>query len=242
MNLLMKRMKWLSSDDFIVFLVILGVFLKIVFPIYLAVMFFSIIYFSLRSWKKAWLLFLIGVILGAFFEVIGVLYGFPFGSYYYDRLNPKMFGVALYVPIMWGIYSFLGYLAARYYYNDWRTIFLTGIFLVVIDLALDPIMVSWNAWVWITQTYTNWFGIPFTNYVGWFFVTISIVGTYKFITKSNDGWSVSSKILPLPIITELFTFWLYTLPNRYLSAISLYALVIMLFINLILLAIKIKAT
>ena len=206
-----------SEDTPVLILFLIGIILKPFLSIYLIIAFFVIVYFSLKSWKTAWILVVVGMILGFFFEFLGTHTGIPFGWYYYDQLGLQYAGVSLYVPVMWGIYTFEAYFFARQVTKGWKASVLTAILLVVLDLALDPIMTSWNAWVWITKTEINWFGIPWTNYTGWFISSASIVLTYiaiiRFLRGNKEDYSpnVRLEFASAPYLFELLTFFIYTL-------------------------------
>ena len=209
-----------SGDTLVLILFLIGIILKPFPPIYLIIAFFVIAYFSLRSWKSAWILVVAGMIFGFLFEFLGTHTGIPVGWYYYDRLGLQYAGVSLYVPVMWGIYTFEAYFFARQVTKGWRASLLTAILLVILDLALDPIMTSWNAWVWVTKTEINWFGIPWTNYVGWFVSSMSIVLVYiavvRFLRGNKEDYApkIRLEFTSAPYLFELLTFFVYTLTSR----------------------------
>ena len=220
-----------SKDSLVILLFLVGIILKPFPPVYLVIAFFVIGYFSLTNWKTAWILVVTGMILGFFFEFLGTRTGIPFGWYYYDRLSLQYAEVSLYVPVMWGIYTFEAYFFSRQITKGWKTSVLTAILLVILDLALDPIMTAWNAWVWVTKTEINWFGIPWTNYVGWFIASASIVLMYIVVIrylKGNDeefAPQIRLELSGLPYLFELLTFFVYTLTSP-VNLPVLYALII----------------
>ena len=212
--------KFLSRDTLFLVLFIVGIFVKYIFFIYLGIAFIVLLYFSLKSWKTAWVLFTVGFVLGFFFEILGTHTCFPFGCYYYDRLALQYAGISIYVPIMWGIYTFETYLFARQITVGWKTSILVAILLVILDLTLDPFMTSWKAWVWVTKTEVNWFGVPWTNFVGWFIVSAIIVLTYLgVIYKFRDGkeeynLNTTIEVASLPYLFDLLSFYLFTIGMR----------------------------
>src|SRR6266849_4046049 len=120
----------------------------------------------------------ITLVVSNIFENISILTGFPFGHYYYtDGLGPKLF----LVPILIGpAYLGTGYLAwtlARVLLgaNDkrlpgqqiWAVPVLASFLMVAWDLSFDPIASTiGHSWIW--QQGGNYFGVPFSNYLGWF--------------------------------------------------------------------------
>ncbi len=107
-------------------------------------------------------------------ELIGVGTGFPYGPFYYgDSLGPKIAGLVPYLlPLSWAP-LILGAVAAsapegeatskpRALWVFWAT----GL-LVLLDGVLDPGAASLGFWVWPQGG--PYYGVPVTNYLGWFF-------------------------------------------------------------------------
>lgn len=112
------------------------------------------------------------------FENLGVATGFPFGSYHYtDALGPKL----LYVPLLIGpAYLGVGYMAwvlGTVFVGDvkrgadacatFATPFIAAFIMVLWDLSLDPAASTLGKW-WIWEHGGGFFGVPLTNYLGWF--------------------------------------------------------------------------
>jgi len=120
----------------------------------------------------------ITLVVSNIFENMSILTGFPFGHYYYtDGLGPKLF----LVPILIGpAYLGTGYLAwtlARVILGATEQR-LPGHFILTVPVLASFIMVSWDLafdpiastinhnWIW--QQGGNYFGVPFSNFMGWF--------------------------------------------------------------------------
>ena len=107
-------------------------------------------------------------------ELIGVTTGFPYGPFYYgDSLGPKIVGLVPYLlPLSWAPLV-LGAVAATTPEGEItskrRTLWIfcaTGL-LVLLDGVLDPGATSLGFWVWPEGG--PYYGVPVTNYLGWFF-------------------------------------------------------------------------
>lgn len=85
-------------------------------------------------------LFLISTLIGFVFEKIGLTTGIPFGRYEYD-FPPYFLGVPVFVILGWGVFSFLSYLPIMGL-NRRLKLILFPLMMVVIDLSVDPIMVT----------------------------------------------------------------------------------------------------
>ncbi len=188
---------------------------------------------SLTFWKGAWILLLSGVFMGFTFELLGTRTGIPFGLYYYKELKPQVLGVAFFVPIAWGTYLFLSYLTARSFLKGPKALLMASSLMVMLDLSLDPIMTGWEAWVWITKTEINWYGIPWTNYLGWFIVSLLSLLLYRGLGGNDTDIkrSIVLKSIPAIYLLEMFVFYALATPEVekptfYALMLSVIALVI----------------
>jgi putative membrane protein len=112
------------------------------------------------------------------FENLSVATGFPFGHYYFtDVMGPRI----LRVPILLGLaYVGMGYLSwmlARVMLGETGRP-LAGSRMLILPLLASFVMVAWDlsmdpvwstmvhAWIWIGGG--AWFGVPVSNFLGWF--------------------------------------------------------------------------
>ena len=56
-------------------------------------------------------------------------------------------------------------------------LFFPSILMVLLDLVLDPIAVDEKRWKW--KKSGAYYGVPFLNFLGWFFTTFLILFTFK---------------------------------------------------------------
>ncbi|MBK8134421.1 MAG: carotenoid biosynthesis protein [Chloroflexi bacterium] len=110
-------------------------------------------------------------------EFLGHTTGFPFGDYSYSGLlQPQLLDVPLLIPLAWLMmlgpswavsYAVLGDKVRTR--RDWVLFAaLTGLAMTAWDLYLDPQMVGWGFWTW--EQSGPYFGIPLSNFAGWFAV------------------------------------------------------------------------
>ncbi|EZQ10500.1 membrane protein [Candidatus Acidianus copahuensis] len=152
---------------------------------------------------------------GFLFEELGVHTGFPFGYYEYN-FPPYILGIPVAVILAWGIFSFLSSLALIPLKGQMKKIFLFPILMVTIDLAVDPIMVTAGAWKWLTVTSPNWFGIPYTNFLGWFLVSLIIAVSYfpwNKVIRWKERNTAFYLLLPLDYFLLIFNFFLHAKPQ-----------------------------
>jgi uncharacterized membrane protein len=121
------------------------------------------------------------LVVGNVIENLGVITGFPFGHYYFtERMGPKLF----HVPILLGLaYIGMGYVSWTLALvilgkGDARSAF-TGFRVVALPLVASFLMVAWDlsqdpVWstierCWIWQQGGAYFGVPPSNFLGWYF-------------------------------------------------------------------------
>lgn len=147
--------------------------------------------------KRAVLFLLASSIIGFLAEVLGTSTGFPFGKYYYtDFLGPKVLGVPEVVPLVWFVISYLtlsiGYCAFtsadRLKPKSLTIVALFCAFGAVSwDFLIDPMFSSYGYWVWTGQfvNLPKLYGIPLTNFIGWFLLITLIISVFFVISRSS---------------------------------------------------------
>lgn len=132
-------------------------------------------------------------------ENIGVLTGFPFGSYYYsDALGPKLGEVPILIGFSYVGAAYASWVMALILLRVWgsplrgSTIFFVpffaAIFMVMWDLTFDPANSTLKQW-WIWQDGGAYFGVPISNFAGWYltvFVFMLVFATYLRATAGSD--------------------------------------------------------
>src|SRR3989442_351280 len=134
-------------------------------------------------------------------ENTSILTGFPVGHYYYTSLlGPKLFLVPLVIgPAYFGT-GYLAWVLSTVLIGDVRpqarafttfaVPFMASFMMVAWDLGMDPTS-STIRHLWIWEQGGGYFGVPLTNYLGWFFtvyVFFQFFALYLRLRKaSRDG-------------------------------------------------------
>lgn len=171
------------------------------------------------------------VTLGWLAEFIGSHTGFPFGRYAYTgRLQPQLGKVPLLIPLAWLMMLPPAWaVAATVTAPGARTLFVlvAALAFTAWDLFLDPQMVMWQMWVWgETGEARNgaraphYFGIPWTNFAGWFAVAALVTWAATLPTDVTTALPVAPLLLIYGLTWFLesfgqFVFW--GLPGSALS-------------------------
>jgi putative membrane protein len=139
--------------------------------------------------KNAFIFFIVTSVVSLFFENLSVLTGFPFGFYHYSP-TLGVLPVPLIIIFEYFAMGYLSWILAHILTGQYskklegKQIFfvpLIATFIMVMwDLTVDPISATLQGlWVW---TYPGpFFGIPISNYLGWFlvvFIFFQILGVY----------------------------------------------------------------
>lgn len=137
------------------------------------------------------------LVIGNVFENLGVLTGFPFGHYYFtDLMGPKLFQV----PILLGpAYLGMGYLSwvlsglilGDIHRPQAGSRVLTqplvaGFIMVAWDLSMDPVWSTiLHAWIW--RQGGAYFGVPVSNFLGWYLTVYVIYQLFALYLRKNSS-------------------------------------------------------
>jgi uncharacterized membrane protein len=160
------------------------------------------------GWRRASGMFVAACLLSLAAELLGTTTGMPFGAYQYTTLLGYRIGghVPFPIPLSWFfmIYSALAIsgcvLPGR---NDGRTRVLwaavAGLILTAWDVAMDPAMSNATKhWIWAAPG--AYFGMPLTNWLGWW-ATGSLIALAMLVITPPALWrrEVSPSRLPLAL-------------------------------------------
>ncbi|MBC7931124.1 MAG: carotenoid biosynthesis protein [Rubrivivax sp.] len=113
---------------------------------------------------------LVGIaLLGLAVEAIGVRFRVPFGAYEYtDALRPQLLSVPLVMGFAWmALIAYACDITNRLRLPAWGAAVAAALWTTVIDLIIDPLAANeLGYWRWADAGY--YYGIPATNFVGWF--------------------------------------------------------------------------
>ncbi len=162
--------------------------------------------------KKTSIFFIAAFIFALFSESVGVKYGLIFGHYYYNpALTPFFFGL---VPVMnvvsWLPVIYMSYTFANMILNGFGSpkpnikqnklyMFIllvllsaiSGLVATNLDMLVDPVVVSTQGWFWIGGG--PYFGVPISNFIGWFMVTF----TFTFLFRLYESFKINNGSLPI---------------------------------------------
>ena len=131
------------------------------------------------GWGGILIFIIICLVVSNALENLSILTGFPFGHYHYTNgLGPKLFLVPLLIGPAYISTGYLAWVIGNILVGDIRrgagvftlfaAPFIAAFAMVVWDVCLDPTLSTiLKFWVW--EQGGGYFGVPFSNYLGWFF-------------------------------------------------------------------------
>ena len=159
------------------------------------------------GWENAGVFLGVALIVPYTLEVLSLKTGFPFGSYHYTgHLGFNLpLGLPAYVALSWLLLLYCGLFVGQalaiifpVLQNPIFQIILVSISLVITDSVMDPIAFRMEYWIWRRQG--RWFGIPATNFFGWFFTATLSLTILSLFTEP-----LAMRPIPEP-------HWLYFIP------------------------------
>ena len=139
------------------------------------------------GWNNAILFMGISFFISIIMEIVGTRTGVVFGGKYKFDLSkspgPAYLGIPLVIPLSWSGLIYMGFnystlIMGNGSYSNQSLIFLfiPSLLLMIVDLVLDPIAVDEKRWGWGKPG--AYYGIPFLNFIGWFFTTFLILWVF----------------------------------------------------------------
>jgi bisanhydrobacterioruberin hydratase len=166
-------------------------------PFTLLLSLFFLWLFHEKSGMRIYLGWLIIFLLGFFIEVLGVNTGIIFGHYAYGKsLGFKVLETPVIIGVNWlllvySCWALVGLLTA----NRWLGALAGGFFMVIYDIALEPVAIRLDMWSW------NLSHVPVQNYVAWFIISFLFFLIFNFFNGRDRN-----KLAPSLFIIQVMFF------------------------------------
>jgi putative membrane protein len=146
---------------------------------------FALLHGAIRYGYRGTVVFIgLCVLIGGGFELLGISTGFPYGSYSFTSvMGPKVLGVPILLAFAYVGMGYLSWTIAILLLNAGHTP-LIGRQVLTVTLVASAVMVAWDlcmdpiwsmidrAWIW--RSGGMYFGVPLTNFAGWF-LTVYVI-------------------------------------------------------------------
>jgi putative membrane protein len=134
--------------------------------------------FTTQNVKLASKFLVIAATISYLWEFIGVETGIPFGQYVYtSALGPMIGPVPIFIPLLWCALGYFCLQASDYY-------IVASALMVSLDLSFDPVF-STSLHLWIWQSPAQYFGVPLSNFFGWFIASLTFFAIFSYITRHS---------------------------------------------------------
>jgi putative membrane protein len=199
----MEKLRWFLIAVFFVVTVIasfdLGPVINLIMPI-LVVVTLSIASFlhGLERYglKNMLVFFGFTCVISLFFEALSIQTGFPFGFYNYDKLlGPRIFEVPVVIVFAYFSMAYVSWMLAHVLLNQYSVrlqgskiflvAFVAAFVMVMWDLCMDP-LASTIGQLWVWREPGSYYGVPLSNYFGWFLVVYLIFQSFAVYISKND--------------------------------------------------------
>src|ERR1700738_5187230 len=174
-------------------------------PVVMATAVFAFIHGAVRyRWSGVLAFLVVCLVVSNIFENTSILTGFPFGHYHYTS-GPKIFLVPWYIGLSYFATAYLAWTVAIVLIGDLRrassrmtTVAVPVIgeaVMVMWDLTFDP-TASTIKQFWIWEQGGGYFGVPLTNYIGWFFTVYLFLQLFALFLRFRSAADEESPLLP----------------------------------------------
>ena len=176
-------------------------------PLLLLSVIFAIVHGALRyRWTGMVAFIVICLVVSNILENTSILTGFPFGHYHYTAdLGPKLFLVPLLIGPAYFATGYLAWALSTVLIGDVRrnssafttfaVPFIASFVMVMWDLSFDP-TASTIHHVWIWEQGGGYFGVPLTNYLGWFFTVYVFLQLFALFLRLRRADHEPARTLP----------------------------------------------
>jgi putative membrane protein len=181
---------------------------------------FALLHGAVRyGWSGIVAFIVICLVVSNILENTSILTGFPFGHYHYtDALGPKLFLVPLLIGPAYFANGYLAWVAGNVLIGELRRTssafttfavpFIASFLMVMWDLTFDP-RASTIQHMWIWEQGGGYFGVPLTNYLGWFFTVYVFLQLFALFIRLRPGTDESMQ----------------SSRSHYVQAVAMYAVV-----------------
>src|SRR5467141_826744 len=159
---------------------------------------FALIHGALRyGWSGIAVFIVISLVVSNILENTSILTGFPFGHYHYtDVLGPKLFLVPVLIGPAYFANGYFAWVIGNVLIGEVRrqssvvmtfaVPFIAAFVMVMWDLTFDP-RASTIEHQWIWEQGGGYFGVPLTNYLGWFFTVYLFLQLFALFVRFRPG-------------------------------------------------------
>jgi putative membrane protein len=148
------------------------------------------------GWARTVLWLVLGYSIAWASEALSIRTGFPYGWYFYKYENLTrdilVMGVPFWDSLSYTFLIFAGYMVVKYRWprlSPAATAIAGGAATMLLDMMIDPVSNLGDRWflgsIYYYPTGGAHFGVPVSNYIGWFFVSWLVISIFQRVTAWN---------------------------------------------------------
>jgi putative membrane protein len=162
-------------------------------------------FWALLNWvgaaRAAGVIVLLGILAIAV-EAAAILTGFPYGSFHYaEHIGVRILGLVpwtvafAYLPMLFGAIALASQIVGT---QPLRLIGGGALFVMLVDLVIDPAAVQAGLWVW--KAPGSYYGVPLINFAGWAISGSIYTAIFLILTRK---WLLFEERLPINLAFSL---------------------------------------
>ncbi len=166
------------------------------------------------GFKNMVIWFMVTWVVSNFFEGLSIQMGFPFGNYHYTELDtviPRIWNVPVMIMVSYFAIVYSSWCVALAVTNQMGKK-IQGAYKVIVPVTAGLVMAMWDlvsdptastisgSWIW--EDGGSYFGVPISNFFGWFFVVYIFSQIFTLFISSDKAK------LPETTITSTRGYWL----------------------------------
>ena len=168
---------------------------------------FALLHGAVRyGWSGIAVFIAVCLVVSNILENTSILTGFPFGHYHYtDLLGPKLFLVPLLIGPAYFANGYFAWVIGNVLIGEVRrgasafttfgVPFIASFVMVMWDMTFDP-RASTIEHQWIWEQGGGYFGVPLTNYLGWFFTVYLFLQLFALFVRFRPAGNAVTRTWP----------------------------------------------
>lgn len=181
------------------------------------------------GWRRTILWLITGYAIAWLSEVSSINNGFPYGEYHYVYESMKgelmVMGVPFFDSLSYPFLTFAGFTTAvfilgrKHANGTWASVLLGALLTMLLDVIVDPTSTMGEKWFLGRihyYAYPGWyFGVPLTNFAGWFAVAFAIIGCNALLwrvmpsqIREYADWMYPAFYAGIALFIISITFWI----------------------------------
>jgi len=134
------------------------------------------------------------------------------GGYFYHDAHINVFEVPLYIGFGWASIVFsIMWLTDSFKMPEWSRVFFASLMVLLLNFIFDAVATRDQMWDWGIELDTDWFGVPWFNFVNWWFIVFSMSVALRLTRKLPQKTDFRALKLFYPIIAYVLALEIFAI-------------------------------